>query len=69
MRKRNMRVVYTGLGLLVLCVGFFLGMMTLIPKSNDPVEMMRTVGQVSGVVAGIAVAMIVFGLIGRKTIP
>ena len=69
MRKRNMRVVYTGLGLLVLCVGFFLGMMTLAPKSNDPVELMRTVGQVSGVVAGIALAMIIFGLIGRKTTP
>jgi len=67
MRKRNLRLVYTGLGMLVLCAAFFLGMTTLIPKSNDPVALMQTVGQVSGVVGAIAIVMIIIGMIGRKT--
>ena len=67
MRQRNMRLVYTGAGMIVLGIGFFLFMMTVAHKSNDPVSMMRTVGQVSGVVCGIALAMIIFGFIGKKT--
>jgi hypothetical protein len=66
MRKRNMRFVWTGLGLIVLAGLFFLGMTTLIPKSNDPAGMMREVGQVSGVGVGIGLVLAVFGLIGKK---
>ena len=41
-------------------------MMGMAPKSNDPVTMMRTVGQVSGAVGAISIVMIIFGLIGKK---
>ena len=36
------------------------------PKSNDPAALVQTVGTVSGVVGGLAIAMIVVGLIGKK---
>ena len=52
--------------LLALVAVFFFIMMGMAPQSNDPVELMRTVGTVSGIVSGIALAMIVFGYIGRK---
>ncbi len=61
-----MRIVIVGAILLALAAMFFLGMMTMAPKSNDPVAMMQTVGQVSGVVGAIALVMIVMGLIGKK---
>ncbi len=67
MRKRNWRVLIVGLVLVVAALAFFLGMQTLAPRSNDPVELMRTVGQVSGVVGAIGVLMLVFGLIGRHS--
>jgi hypothetical protein len=41
-------------------------MTALAPKSNDPAEMMKTVGQVSGAVGGIGIVMVPFGLIRRK---
>jgi len=66
MRQKNWRVVIVGTVLLVLAVGFFLYMMQLAPKSNDPAEMLKTVGEVSGAVGGISIAMIIFGLIGKK---
>jgi hypothetical protein len=66
MRQKNMRVVYTGAGLLVLAIAFFLYMLSIASKSNDPAELMRVVGTVSGVVGGIAIAMIGFGLAGKK---
>ena len=67
MRQKNLRVVLTGVFLIVLAAGFFLYMLTLAPKSNDAAEMMRTVGMVSGAAGGLAVAMIIVGLIGRRT--
>jgi hypothetical protein len=52
MRKRNLRLI------IVVLLGaaglFFLAMMGMIPKSNNPVALMRTVGQVSGAVGGSA---------------
>jgi hypothetical protein len=66
MRRKNWRLVIVGGVLIVGAIGFFLFMMTVAPKSNNPVEMMRTVGQVAGVVCGISLAMILFGLIGKK---
>ena len=66
MRQINARVVMTGAVLLGLAVLFFLGMLTIAPKSNDPAEMMRTVGQVAGVVGALGVVMIIFGLIRKK---
>lgn len=66
MRERNMRLVIVGLVLAVLAVGFFLYMMSMAPKSNDPQAMLATVGQVSGAVGAIGLVMAVIGLIGKK---
>jgi hypothetical protein len=62
----NLRVVATGTGMIVLAVAFFFGMLTTAPRSNDPVELMRTAGMVSGVVGAIGLAMVVFGLFKRS---
>lgn len=67
MRTRNWRLVVTGVVMIALAAGFFLYMDAIAASSNDPAELLRIVGQVSGVVAGLAVALIVVGLIGRKT--
>jgi|HubBroStandDraft_5_1064220.scaffolds.fasta_scaffold97625_2 hypothetical protein len=67
MRQKNWRLVIVGGVLIVLAAGFFLYMMGMAPKSNDPQSLMQTVGMVSGGVGGIAVVMVIFGLIGKKT--
>jgi hypothetical protein len=67
MRQKNWRLVIVGGVLIVLAAGFFLYMMGMAPRSNDPQSLMQTVGMVSGGVGGIAVAMMIFGLIGKKT--
>jgi hypothetical protein len=66
-RTRNWRLVLTGLLLAVLAAGFFIGMQGMAPRSTDPVELMRTVGQVSGAGGGIGLVMIIIGIIGRRT--
>ena len=66
MRKKNWRLIAVGTVLLVLAPLFFLAMRDMTPWSNDPVALMRTVGEVSGAVGGLSIVMIVFGLIGRK---
>jgi hypothetical protein len=67
MRRRNWRVLLTGLALFLVAAGFFVGMQILAPTSNDPVALMRIVGQVSGAVAGLGLVMMLFGALGRKT--
>lgn len=66
MRRTNWRVVIVGFILIVAAAAFFFFMQTTAPKSNNPVELMTTVGQVSGVVGAIGLVMIAFGLIGRR---
>ena len=66
MRSKNMRIVIVGSVLIVLAIAFFLFFLSIASKSNNPAELMRTVGTVSGVVIGIGVAMIVAGSIGKK---
>ena len=66
MRQKNWRAVIVGGVLFVLAIGFFIFMMGMAPKSNDPQALMETVGTVSGVVGAIAIMMIGFGLVGRK---
>ena len=66
MRRRNWRFIIVGVALIGAAGGFFGYMGTLAPKSNDPAVMMQTVGQVSGLVCGIALAMLLFGLIGKR---
>jgi hypothetical protein len=62
----NKRVVATGALMIVIAAGFFLYMMTLAPRSNDPAAMMRTVGQVSGAVGAIGLVMVVYGALTRR---
>ncbi len=66
MRKRNWRFVFTGFLFLALAIGFFFFMTIIAPSSTDPVEFMKIVGQASGVVGGISIALIIIGLIGKK---
>ncbi len=66
MRQKNWRVVIVGFVLIVLAAIFFLFMLSTASKSNDPVALMRTVGTVSGAIGGLAVVMILLGLIGKK---
>jgi len=67
MRQRNWRLIIVGAVLIVLAAMFFVGMQGMAGKSTDPVALMRTVGQVSGVVCGLSLVMIVFGLVGKRT--
>lgn len=69
MRRRNWRLIIVGLILIVAAAGLFLFMLGMAPKSNDPKTMLETVGQVSGVIGGIAVVMILFGLVGKRANP
>ena len=66
MRKKNWRLIIVGVVLLGLAGVFFLAMLDMVPRSNDPAALMQTVGQVSGVVGGISIVMVIFGLIGKK---
>ena len=62
----NKRVVATGAAMIVLAIGFFLYMVTLAPRSNDPAAMMQTVSAVSGAVGAIGLAMAVYGLVRKR---
>lgn len=66
MRQKNWRVVIVGGVLIGLALVFVLVMMSLAPQSTDPQALMETVGATAGVVVGISVAMIIYGLIGKK---
>jgi hypothetical protein len=68
MRRINRRVVMVGAVLIGLAAAFFFAMGAMAPKSNDPAAMLRTVGEVSGVLAGVGLVMIVLGLVGKKSI-
>jgi hypothetical protein len=59
-------MIGVGAALIVLSTAFFVGMLAMAPRSNDPEGMMRTVGEVVGVVGGISLAMMAYGLIGRR---
>jgi uncharacterized protein (TIGR03382 family) len=62
----NIRVIVTGGLMIVLAVGFFLYMMTVAPRSNNPAGMMQTVGGVSGAIGAIGLVMMVFGALRRR---
>jgi hypothetical protein len=58
--------VITGFVLIILALLFFVFMLSVAAKSNDPASLMQTVGTVAGVVGGISLVMIIIGLIGKK---
>ena len=66
MRRKNWRMVVVGVVLIVMALAFYFYMLSIASKSNDPVALMQTVGQVAGVVGGLSIAMIIIGLIGKK---
>jgi hypothetical protein len=66
-RKRKLlEKLIVGVVLLGIAGLFFLGMLGLVPRSNDPAALMRTVGQVTGAVGGLSLVMIIVGLVGKK---
>jgi hypothetical protein len=67
MRRRNWRVVSAGVLLMILAGAFFFIMAANAGISTDPQELMRLSGKYTGIVIGVSVAMIIFGLIGKKT--
>jgi hypothetical protein len=69
MKAANPRAVFAGAALLILAIGFFLLMMTMAPSSTDPVELMRTVGTVSGVCSGIAIWLMAIGWLKKRPDP
>ena len=66
MRKKNWRIVMVGAVLVVIALAFFLFMLSIASRSNDPAALMQTVGTVAGVVSGISLVMIVLGLVGKR---
>jgi len=62
MRRKNWRMIIGGVVFMILSAAFFLGMMKEMPRSTDPAGMMQTVGQVSGVVGAIGLALTIAGL-------
>ena len=66
MRRKNLRMVITGVVLILLALVFFLYMKSIASTSKDPVALMQTVGTVAGVVSGISVVLIIIGLIGKR---
>jgi len=66
MRRKNWRVVIAGVVLIVMALVFFVFMLSIASKSNDPVALFQTVGTVVGAVGGISLVMIIIGLIGKK---
>lgn len=67
MRKRNWRVVSAGALLMALALGFFIVMAGMASRSNDPAGLMRMVGELCGGAGGLSLAMMVFGLLGKRT--
>jgi hypothetical protein len=65
MRRKNWRVVVVGFVLIVIAPAFFVGMLGVAPRSNDPVALMQTVGQVAGVVGRLGLVMLIVGLVGK----
>ena len=59
-------MVIVGAVLIVLAAVLFLVMAAVSPKSNDPAALMQTVGQISGVLVGLGLVMMIFGLIGKR---
>jgi hypothetical protein len=66
MKPANLKLARAGYFLIAVAVIFFGLMMFLAPKSTDPVEVMRLVGQVSGAVGGAGIALVITDFLRRR---
>ena len=66
MRQRNWRLVIVGIFFIVIAFAIFLFVPSLGTYSTDPVEFTKIIGNVSEVIIGVSVALVVIGLIGKK---
>ena len=66
MREKNWRFIGAGALLIVLSLAFFVGMLGMAARSSDPVGLMRTVGEVVGVLSGLSLALIAAGVVGKR---
>ena len=66
MRDRNWRLVRVGGVMLGFAVVVFVAMLVIAPPSPDNAEMIRQVGQITGAVGGVGVALMIIGLAGKK---
>ena len=67
MRRKNWRVAVVGIVLIAIAPVFFVGMLGVAPRSNDPGALTQTVGQVAGAVGCLGLVMLIVGLIGKTT--
>lgn len=65
-QPKNWRFVITGTSLIFLALAFYLVMVVIAPQSTDPVALLQIAGTVSGVASGLATALIVLGLLGKR---
>ena len=64
MRQKNWRLIISGPIFMLGAVAFFWLMAGQMPQSTDPSGMMRDVGEVSGLIGTIGLALLVAGLLG-----
>jgi hypothetical protein len=66
MRQKNWPLIITGIVMIVLAVGLFFGMSVLVAQGGALPSDLEKTGGLSGTAIGVALAMLVYGLIGKK---
>lgn len=66
MRRRNWRLVLTGIVLIILALVFYFLMLNSASSSADPAALMEIVGGIAGAAFGVSILFILIGLIGKK---
>jgi hypothetical protein len=67
MRRRNWRLILTGVILIILALVFYFLMLSSASNSTDPAALMQFVGSISGAAFGLSLIFILVGLIGKKS--
>jgi hypothetical protein len=66
MRRRNWRLVLTGIVLIILALVFYFLMLSSASSSTGPAALMEIVGGIAGAAFGVSILFILIGLIGKK---
>jgi len=66
MRQKNWPLIIIAVILVVLAVGLFFGISILVSQGTALPSDMEKTGQISGALIGIALVLLVYGLIGKK---